>query len=465
VSEIKTQTRARQLFGTDGIRGVAGEFPLDRRTVEIIGRAVAARLIEHQLGDRVVIGQDTRESSEWIAEALAHGLATHGISVTEAGVITTPGVAFLARTEQCAAGVVISASHNPWQDNGIKIFGHDGYKLSDDVEHEIEAEIFRLLDSTPETERMRKVERLEPDPRLHSAYIQWLIGNVDTVRLRGLKIYVDCGNGATTALAPEAFGLCEIDATFMNVRPDGRNINAGCGALHPEVVAKAVKEGNAKGAGHALGITFDGDGDRALFCDAHGKVVNGDAVLLLCAREMKKRGTLSHDTVVATTMSNMGLEAALRLESIKMLRAPVGDKYVLEQMQKTGAKLGGEQSGHIIFLDGESTTGDGMLTALRVMEVVATTGKPLAQLVNDLQVFPQVIKNVRVREKKPFAEVPRVKNAIDIAERELGDAGRIVVRYSGTEKLARVMVEAASEDQMNRVADSIVTAIQRELGA
>jgi phosphoglucosamine mutase len=455
----------RQLFGTDGIRGVAGEYPLDRPTVEVIGRALGSRLVERKLGDRAVIGQDTRESSEWIAEALAKGLTARGISVTEAGVITTPGVAFLARKQKFAAGVVISASHNPWQDNGIKVFGGDGFKLSDDVEHEIEREIFRQLEA-PDADAYRgELEPIEPDPQLHRAYVDWLVSNVGQNSLRGLKAYVDCGNGATTALAPEVFTACGVQATFMNVEPNGRNINANCGALHPEVVAGAVQRANGSGGKFDLGVTFDGDGDRALFCDAAGNIVNGDAVLLLVARAMKARGTLAKNTVVATTMSNMGLEAVLRHDGLHMLRAPVGDKYVLEQMQKTGAKLGGEQSGHIIFLDGESTTGDGLLTALRVMEVIATAGKPLAELVQDLHVFPQVIKNVRVREKKPFSDVPALQAALKTAEEELGEDGRLVVRYSGTEKLARVMVEAASEDKMNRIADHIAGVIQRELGA
>jgi phosphoglucosamine mutase len=466
VTAINTSSTAkqRQLFGTDGIRGVAGQYPLDRRTVEIIGRALGIRLASQHPGVQVVIGQDTRESSEWIAEVLARGLSSQGVKAVEAGVITTPGVAYLARARNFAAGIVISASHNPWQDNGIKVFGHDGYKLSDDIEHEIEAEIFRELEQHDIAASDRALTGLPPDPDLHASYVWWL-SNSAGKRLRGIKALVDCANGATSSLAPEVFRACGIEAEFINVNPDGRNINTGCGALHPELVAREVSARNEKGAGFALGVTFDGDGDRALLSDAEGRVVNGDGILLLAAREMKRNGALPGDTVVATTMSNMGLESAFRREGINMLRAPVGDKYVLEEMQKTGATLGGEQSGHVIFRDGDATTGDGMLTALRVIHTMATNGKPLAELVGDLKVFPQIITNIKVREKKPFHQVPAVQQAIDLAERELGDEGRLVVRYSGTETLARVMVEAATEDQMRRVANRVSEVIQRELGA
>ena len=265
-----------------------------------------------------------------------------------------------------------------------------------------------------------------------------------------------------TAEAPELFRTCGIQATFINCSPNGQNINDACGALHPENVAAEIAE--LKGT-FDLGVTFDGDADRALFSDANGQVVNGDAVLLLAGREMKARGTLAGSTVVATTMSNMGLEVALRNSGIRMLRANVGDKYVLEEMQKTGATLGGEQSGHVIFRDGEATTGDGLLTALRVMEIMVSNGRPLAELIADLKVFPQTIKNIRVREKKPFAQVPEIQRAIESAERSLNGNGRIVVRYSGTESLARVMVEAESEEKMLSLANGIAGAIQVVLGA
>ena len=451
----KEQPKQRQLFGTDGIRGVAGEAPLDAATAYSVGRALGERIPAEGPGRRVVIGMDTRESSPWIVGTLAGGLAAAGAQAVSAGVITTPGVAYLTRTEGFAAGIVVSASHNPWHDNGIKVFGHDGYKLSDDTEHAIEQEIFTHLE--------RAEARQLPPPEsqtLHASYAKWLVSHVESSDLSRLRVLVDCANGATSALAPEVMHACGLKAEFMNVNPDGRNINQDCGALHPDVVGREVR----RRGGFDLGISFDGDGDRALFSDAAGNVVNGDAVLLLASRDMLRRGTLRAQTVVATTMSNMGLEAALRNSGISMLRAPVGDRYVLEEMRRSGAVLGGEQSGHIIFLDGESTTGDGLLTALRVMQVMADAGRPIGELVSDLHVFPQTIKNVRVREKRPLDQVPEVRTAIDDANREIGQDGRIVVRYSGTEPLARVMVEAATEEQMNRIANRIAEAIQRTLG-
>jgi phosphoglucosamine mutase len=459
------QPKVRQLFGTDGIRGVAGKFPLDAVTLVSIGRALGARIGAASATPRVMIGMDTRESSSWIAHALAAGLNSKGVQVVSAGVITTPGVAFLTRTQGFDAGIVISASHNPWEDNGIKIFGRDGFKLSDDVEHEIEQDIFAHIGQSESAAIDLEATPLPESQRLHSTYVEWLASNVAHTNLRDLKVLVDCAHGATSVLAREVFAACGITAKFMHCAPDGRNINANCGALHPEIVAHAIETGAAGNDRFDVGVSFDGDGDRALFADAAAHVINGDAVLLLAAREMQARGSLAGNTVVATTMSNMGLEAALRRSAINMLRAPVGDKYVLEEMKNSGATLGGEQSGHIIFLDGESTTGDGLLTALRVFQVMASTRRPLADLVSDLHVFPQVIKNIRVREKRPFAELPAVAGAIEAAQRELGEDGRVVVRYSGTEALARVMVEAANREQMQRVADAIAGAIQKELGA
>lgn len=453
----------RQLFGTDGIRGVAGEFPLTRESTYIIGSALGHDLARTSPGARVVIGQDTRESSRWIADRVRDGLAAHGVEVESAGVITTPGVAYLARSRGFAAGVVISASHNPWTDNGIKIFSGDGYKLPDARELAIEREIFALLNSSsdPVSVSSSSASSLPGNAELRRAYTSWLADNV-SADLSRLKVLVDCANGAATAEAPELFHACGIQATFLHAKPDGKNINEGCGALHPENVAKAIRELEGQ---FDLGVTFDGDADRALFSDAQGRVVNGDAVLLLTARDMKARGALPRDTLVATTMSNMGLEVALKRSGIRMLRANVGDKYVLEEMQKTGAALGGEQSGHIIFRDGDATTGDGLLTALRVMEIMARTGQSLAELVADLKVFPQVIQNVRVREKVPFAEVQEVQGAIASAETELNGNGRVVVRYSGTEPLARVMVEAESEEKMKALATRIAEAIRHALGS
>ena len=383
--------QSRQLFGTDGIRGVAGAFPLTAESTYLIGRALGHDLLRGTPKAKAVMGQDTRESSGWIADRVAAGLAAVGVEVHSAGVITTPGVAYLARSRGMAAGVVISASHNPWTDNGIKVFSGDGFKLSDARELAIEKEIFALLDRP---------------------------GAADDTALR--------------IAGPSLPGEAALRKAYI-----GR---------------------------FDLGVTFDGDADRALFCDGDGRVVNGDGVLLLTARDLKSQGKLAGDTVVATTMSNMGVEIALKKSGIRMLRANVGDKYVLEEMLKTGATLGGEQSGHVIFRDSDATTGDGLLTALRVMDVVVRSGKSLAELVGDLKVLPQKIQNVRVREKIPFAQVPEIQRAIDAAERELDGNGRVVVRYSGTEALARVMVEAESEEKMRALTAGIAGEIQKALG-
>jgi len=456
-------TQTRQLFGTDGIRGVAGEFPLTRESTYLIGRALGHDLIRGNSKARVVIGQDTRESSRWIADRVWQGLESVGVEVRSAGVITTPGVAYLARSQRFDAGVVISASHNPWTDNGIKVFSGDGYKLPDGHELEIEKEIFALIQNSAalrDADSATSASSLPGDGALRQAYVRWLAGNIKT-DLSRLRVAVDCANGAATEEAPELFRTLGITAEFLHASPDGKNINEQCGALHPETVARFVA-GNA--GKFDLGVTFDGDADRALFCDAEGRVVNGDAVLLIGARAMQARGALAKATVVATTMSNMGLELALKRSGMQMLRANVGDKYVLEEMQRVGGTLGGEQSGHILFRDGDATTGDGLLTALRVMEIMVQSAKSLAELAADLKMFPQVIRNVRVREKIPFTQVPAVQAAITAAQGELDGNGRVVVRYSGTEAVARVMIEAESKEQMERIADGIVGAIRTALG-
>src|SRR5215475_3444009 len=453
----------RQLFGTDGIRGVAGEFPLSYESTFAIGRALGHDLLRANQRPSVVVGQDTRESSGWIADRVTLGLASLGVRVESAGVITTPGVAYLARSRKMAAGVVVSASHNPWTDNGIKVFSGDGYKLPDARELAIEQEIFSLLQNpaAPVAPDARPAPSLPGDAELREAYIHWLAKTV-SIDLSSIRVLVDCANGAATAEAPGLFRACGVKAEFVHSRPDGKNINEQCGALHPATVAGMVA--TRKGE-FDLGITFDGDADRAIFSDAEGNVVNGDAVLLAAGRHMQSRGSLVGNTVVATTMSNMGLEVALKRAGIQMLRANVGDKYVLEEMLKTGATLGGEQSGHILFRDDDATTGDGLMTALRLMEIMARNGKSLAELVGDLKVYPQTIQNVRVREKVPFAQVPEIQHAVANAESELNGNGRVVVRYSGTEALARVMVEAESEEKMKALADAITSAIREKLGA
>jgi phosphoglucosamine mutase len=447
----------RKLFGTDGIRAVAGEAPLDPRTIHAVGLALAHTLRRDTANPGVILGMDTRESSEWISATIANGLREGGATVEGAGVITTPGIAFLARKHGFHAGVVISASHNPWQDNGIKVFGHDGYKLPDEQELEIEDEIFRHL-ADPAFSSQVSTRPLAVQTTHRHDYEAFLRQVVPALNLNGKSVVLDCANGAASAIAPELFATLGGTLHLTHSHPDGRNINAHCGALHPEIVAAETIARKAD-----VGITLDGDADRALFADANGNVVNGDAVLLLAARDLQTRGALKDNTVVATTMSNMGLEAALGLNHIRMLRAPVGDKYVLQMMRQHNATLGGEQSGHILF-PAHSTTGDGLLTALLVLDIVQRSGKPLHHLVADLKVFPQVIVNVRVREKQPLEQIPEVSERIHEAESALQGKGRVVVRYSGTEALARVMIEAESREEMERHAERIAEAIRNTLG-
>jgi phosphoglucosamine mutase len=392
---------------------------------------------------------------------MAAGLRETGVRVESAGVIPTPAVAFLARTHGFDAGVVISASHNPWRDNGIKLFGGDGFKLPDAMEAAMEEEILRHAEDAVVPD-IASLPPIADNATLKSDYIQFLIDSVPGLSLGGLRIVADCANGAASAVAPELFARLDAKIpdrfALLNVSPDGRNINNGCGALHPEWVAAEVEK-----RGAAIGLTFDGDADRCMLAGAKGNVINGDSILLVAARDLKARGMLAGNLVVATTMSNMGLEAALKRSGIRMLRAPVGDRYVLEQMQKNNAALGGEQSGHILFPH-LATTGDGLLTALVVLDLIARTGKTIDELTADLKVFPQVIVNVKVREKKPLDSIPAVVERIRAAEDELKDSGRVVIRYSGTEALARVMIEAESEEAMRRHAEAIASSIRTELG-
>ncbi len=457
-----TSATERKLFGTDGIRAIAGEPPLDPTTIFATGLALGHSLKKTVFAPRVILGRDTRESSSWIAATVTAGLRQAGAHVESAGVVTTPAVAFLARSLGFHAGVVISASHNPWQDNGIKLFGGDGFKLPDAVELAIEDEILHHA-AQIQAPHPESLPPLEDNAALAAQYTQFLIDSVPNLSLAGLHIVADCANGAAAAIAPELFHrlnpAADAQIELLNLVPDGRNINLNCGALHPQhVAAETVLRG-----AH-LGLTFDGDADRCLLAGPRGNVINGDAILLVAARDLKARGMLTGNLVVATTMSNMGLEAALKHSGIRMMRAPVGDRYVLEQMQANDAALGGEQSGHILFPH-LATTGDGLLTALVVLDLIARSGRTIDELTADLKVYPQIIVNVRVREKKPLAAVHAVAAAIRAAEDELRDTGRVVIRYSGTEPLARVMIEAESEAAMKRHAEAIAAAIRAELGA
>jgi phosphoglucosamine mutase len=446
---------ARVLFGTDGIRSVAGEYPLDRKTANTVGAALGRWIGQSHPAPRVVIGMDTRESGPWLAAEVAGGLISQNVAVDFAGVTTTPGVAYLAKTGPYAAGVMISASHNPYQDNGIKLIGHSGYKLPDEEEERLEADILaQPSEAAPPA-------ALAVDPNLDRSYMDHLASTL-TGGLSGLTVAVDCANGSASLLAPKLFASLGAKVHAIHCAPNGRNINLNAGSLHLESVAAAVREHSA-----AAGVAFDGDADRALFIAPSGKVVDGDAVLLLAARHMLRTGELAgangRPVVVATVMSNLGLERALASHGIEMARTPVGDKYVLEEMIRRGAALGGEQSGHIIF-HRHATTGDGMLTALRVFEVLLQSGQNLDALTSELQVYPQRLVNVRVRERRPLDQLPRVAAAIRDAESSFGDSGRVLVRFSGTEPLARVMVEGPDRARVDDFAQRIAAQIQADLG-
>jgi phosphoglucosamine mutase len=397
---------------------------------------------------------DTRESGSHIAGILAAGLKQSGVDVTFAGVLTTPGVACLVRQNDFHAGVVISASHNPYHDNGVKLFSHEGMKFPDAVEEEIEAEIPRFL-KEPATEP----NSLRADESLHRQYLEFLRSRaVAGARLAGMRIVLDCANGAAYRLGPELFASLGCEVVAIGTAPDGRNINQNCGSLHLGKLQERVPAETA-----ALGVAFDGDADRALFVSASGRMVNGDGVLLAAARFLKAAGKLPGNRVVATSMSNLGLERALSRDGISMARTNVGDRYVLEEMLKSGNVLGGEQSGHIIFLD-DSPAGDGLLTAVKVASLAALNGS-LESLIEGLKDYPQTIVNVKVKTKPALESVPEVARALREAETTLGDSGRIVLRYSGTEPLARVMVEAEQAGDVERYSQSIATAIRTAIGA
>ncbi len=445
---------AKQLFGTDGIRGVAGEYPLDPATVNAFGLALGSDLVRVSDAPEVVIGMDTRESGPWIAAQVAGGLARKGVRARFAGVITTPGIAYLTRSNGFTAGVMISASHNPYEDNGLKVFGHSGFKLPDEEEHAIEQEIFRLREEAKQASPHPEA----PDIGLAQQYLNYLASSVSG-SFAGMRIMLDCGNGAAFALGPELFRRLGADVLTICSEPNGRNINAACGALHIESLRAAVRESGAD-----LGVAFDGDADRAIFVARDGQIVDGDAVLLIAARALKASSKLDGDLVVATVMSNLGLEKALERDGIRLLRTPVGDKYVLEEMLRVGAALGGEQSGHVIFRQ-YATTGDGLLTALRILEISRETSAGLEELTAGLQIYPQRLKNVRVREKKPLSELHAVTREIERCERAFGSSGRVLVRFSGTEPLARVMVEGPDLAQVDEFTGRIASAIQNEIGA
>ena len=446
---------AKELFGTDGIRGVPGTPPLDDATLYATGRSLGTYLKREHGNAHVLVGMDTRESGPHIAALLSAGLARAGATVAFAGVITTPGVACLVRQNDFQAGVVISASHNPFQDNGVKLFSHAGMKFPDAAEEALEADILKHRAEAPP----KNLPRLAADESLHAEYLEFLRSRViPGAKLGGFRIVLDCANGAACKLGPELFRSLGADVVAMGVSPDGRNINAGCGSLYLAGLQKRVVAEKAH-----LGVAFDGDADRALFVCETGRIVNGDGVLLAAARFLKKQNKLKGNRVVATSMSNLGLERVLARESIALARANVGDRYVLEEMLRSGNVLGGEQSGHIIFLD-DSPAGDGLLTAVKIASLVSMHGK-IETLVDGLKDYPQLIVNVKVRSKPPLETLPEVSRALAEAQSALGDNGRVVLRYSGTEQLARVMVEAEHDADVQRFSQSLANALRSAIGA
>ena len=445
---------AKELFGTDGIRGEPGKSPLDDATLYAAGRALGAYLAKQNRNPRVMIGMDTRESGPHIAALLAAGLKAAGTETAFAGIITTPGVACLVRQNGFQAGVVISASHNPFQDNGVKLFSDAGMKFPDAIEEELEKDIFKTRgEGAPKNPPVPQA-----DESLDAQYLEFLRGRViPGAKLKGFRILLDCANGAAYKLGPELFKSLGAHVTAMGVTPDGRNINAGCGSLHLEGLQKRVKEESVD-----LGVAFDGDADRALFVCSTGRIVNGDGVLLAVARYLKAKGELKGERVVATSMSNLGLERVLAREGISMARANVGDRYVLEEMLKSGNVIGGEQSGHVIFLQ-DSPAGDGLLTALKIASLVSMHGR-LESLIEGLKDYPQTIVNVKVKSKPPLDSLPQVAKALKEAQTTLGENGRIVLRYSGTEQLARVMVEAEHQADVKKFSESVADALRVEIG-
>jgi len=449
----------KTLFGTDGIRGEAGKFPLDSPTVTAISFSLAEHLAELAPDPQIIIGRDTRESGEEIERALIEGANKAGVECLSAGVITTPGVAFLTRKHRASAGVVISASHNPYQDNGIKIFAPSGQKMDDSVERMIEADIFAQHELSPSTKCTPSPSSPELQQKLQQEYLSFLADEIGSdLNLEGLKIIVDCANGASSALAPVLFARLGAKVLAINASPDGRNINRDCGSLHIESLQQKVVEERAD-----LGVAFDGDADRSLYIDNHGIFVDGDATMWALASHLQSHGKLKDNTVVATVMSNIGLEIAFRSAGIELVRTDVGDKYVLEKLLELGASLGGEQSGHIIMPE-LSLAGDGMITALCLLRALRESRKTLSEMTAGFKQYPQILVNVEVREKVPFAELPSVQAAVAEVEELLSQKGRLLLRYSGTERLARVMIEGEHQHQIEEYAAKIARAIETEIG-
>jgi phosphoglucosamine mutase len=458
---VGAQAAMTKLFGTDGIRGEAGRFPLNAATVKTIGASLVTHLTE-KLGRSpvIVIGRDTRESGEWLERALLSGIARVGGQSKSAGIITTPGVAFLARTLPADAGIVISASHNPYRDNGIKIFSPSGRKLDEATERLIEADV---SSSEPELANGSLIESDNGNQKetadLKNSYLEYLQNDVGYgLSLNGISLVVDCAHGAASEIAPRLFERLGASVISINAEPDGRNINLASGSLHTENLQSEVVKRKAD-----LGVAVDGDADRSLFVDAKGQLANGDATLWVLANHLQTKGQLLQNIVVATVMSNIGLEIAFRSKGIELVRTDVGDKFVLDELLRLGAALGGEQSGHIIFPQ-LSLAGDGLITTLCLMRALVEQQKSLSELTAGFQTFPQILVNVEVKEKRPFEKVESIRDTARQVEDELGSNGRLLLRYSGTESLARVMIEGENQQQIEKLANELAGAIRNTLG-
>jgi len=449
-----------QLFGTDGVRGRAGEYPLDVATIRRLGAALV-RALGHDRSPaatgpvRILSGRDTRESGTWIERELGFGISSQGGTLTSTGIIPTPAIAYLTPRMGYTAGVVISASHNPFEDNGIKLFSGTGEKFGEAIERRVESIVADTAWSLPPGDALQ-VEQVD----CRSEYVAQLRRILPAPGMtKGARIALDCANGATTTIAPRLFQDLGYSVLPVGTQPDGRNINLGCGSTAPAALVKAVTDG-----GYRLGIAFDGDGDRAIFVDARGRIVDGDAVMLMCGKRMKAEGRLNGDAIVATVMSNIGLELALREAGVSLVRCPVGDKYVMEEMLKRKLSLGGEQSGHIIFSD-HLFTGDGLATSLQVLRTMDATGRELADLASEFTAYPQVLLNLRVAQKPELRSVPEIASVIEAVEARLAGQGRLLVRYSGTEPLLRVMLEGKDEAEIRRWGQEILDAFKRHVGA
>jgi phosphoglucosamine mutase len=447
-----------KLFGTDGIRGVANEYPMTSEMALKIGRAVALIFKKHDVGSKIIIGKDTRISGDMLEYAVASGICAMGSDVFLAGILPTPGIAFLTASAGANAGIVISASHNPFYDNGIKIFKDDGFKISDEKESEIER---LVLNENMEqmSKSVQKTGRVYAMADAGKKYSQLLKKSLpQKIDFNGIKIVMDCSNGATFRVAPELFAELGADVEPLFVTPDGKNINDNCGSQHTEALIKAVREKNAD-----IGLAFDGDGDRLVAVDENGDVVTGDRIIAICAKYLKQNERLKGNQVITTVMSNLGLCLALKNMNIKHAFSKVGDRHVVEKMISSGAVLGGEDSGHVIFLD-HHTTGDGILTALKLIEVVKAESKSLSELSRVMTAFPQVLINVEVRHKPDLDTIPDIQDAIKSVEHYLGDEGRVLVRYSGTEPLCRVMVEGPTLDVTNTYCRQLADKIRENIG-